>query len=119
MWQAEVQLSQGHKDAAAVLCGAVLEEALRGMCTKQDIPTKEWDTIGDLSNGLLNKGVYEESMHRKIVSWWYLREDAQSVNFDAYDKEDVAGMVRGVQDFLKSCSAAAVTSNPDDEGKGL
>ncbi|MFQ5862758.1 MAG: hypothetical protein ACE5IC_06505 [Candidatus Brocadiales bacterium] len=117
LWQAEVQLSQGHKDAAAVLCGAVLEEALRWMCTKHDIPTKEWDTIGDLNDRLMNKGVYHESMHSKIVSWWYLREDAQSANFDAYGEKDVATMIKGVQDFPKNYFSTTATRNPGDEGR--
>ncbi|MEE9585244.1 MAG: hypothetical protein V3W51_07140 [Candidatus Brocadiales bacterium] len=103
LWQAQVQLSQGRKDAAAVLCGAVLEEILKCLCIKHNIPTREWDTIGDLSNKLLSQGVYDESTHSKFISWWYLREDAHAVNFDAYSKPDVADMINGVHDFLKKC----------------
>ncbi|MEE9201166.1 MAG: hypothetical protein V3V45_06970, partial [Candidatus Brocadiales bacterium] len=103
LWQAQVQLSQGRKDAAAVLCGAVLEEILKCLCVKHNIPTREWDTIGDLSNKLLSQGVYDESTHSKFISWWYLREDAHAVNFDAYSKPDVADMINGVHDFLKKC----------------
>ncbi len=101
LWQAQVQLSQGRKDAAAVLCGAVLEVALRSLCTKDNIPVKEWDTIGDLNDKLLDKGVYDEAKHSEFVSWWHLREDAAAVNFDVYSKGDVAAMIKGVHDFLK------------------
>ncbi len=111
LWQAQVQLSQEHKDAATVLCGAVLEEALRWMCSKHDIPAKEWDTVGDLNDKLLGKGVYDESTHNKVVSWWYLREDAQSANY-IYDKKDVANMASGLHDFLKDHFPAFAAQNP-------
>ena len=101
LWQAHVQLSQGHKDAAAVLCGAVSEAALRRLCTMHNIPVKEWDTMGDLNDKLLDNGVYDDAVHKKFVSCWYLREDAQSVNFDAYNKNDVGSMLRAVEDLLK------------------
>ena len=111
LWQAQVQLSQEHKDAAAVLCGAVLEEALRWMCSKHEIPVKEWDTVGDLNDKLLSKRVYDESTHNKVVSWWYLREDAQSANY-IYEKNDVANMASGLHDFLKDHFPAFAAQNP-------
>ena len=101
LWQAQVQLSQGHKEAAAVLCGGVSEVALRYLCTVHNIPVKEWDTMGDLNDKLLDNGVCGDSTHKKFVSWWYLREDALTANYDAYSKNDVASMLRGVEDFLK------------------
>ncbi|MEE9558413.1 MAG: hypothetical protein V3V94_02905, partial [Candidatus Brocadiales bacterium] len=101
LWQAQVQLSQGHKDAAAVLCGGVSEVALRYLCTVHNIPVKEWDTMGDLNDKLFDNGVYGDSTHKKFVSWWYLREDALTANYDAYNKNDVASTLRGVEDFLK------------------
>lgn len=101
LWQAQVQLSQGHKDAAAVLCGGVSEVALRYLSTVHNIPVKEWDTMGDLNDKLLDNGVYGDSTHKKFVSWWYLREDALAANYDAYNKNDVASTLRGVEDFLK------------------
>ncbi|MGR3296108.1 MAG: hypothetical protein ACUZ8A_07780, partial [Candidatus Bathyanammoxibius sp.] len=101
LWQAQVQLSQGHKDAAAVLCGGVSEVALRYLCTVHNIPVKEWDTMGDLNDKLLDNGVHGDSTHKKFVSWWYLREDALTANYDAYNKNDVASTLRGVEDFLK------------------
>ncbi|MCP4365862.1 MAG: hypothetical protein GY800_11275 [Planctomycetes bacterium] len=100
-WQAQVQLSQGHKDAAAVLCGGVCEVVLRYLCAVHNIPVKEWDTIGDLNDKLLDNGVYDDSTHKKFVSWWYLREDALAANYDAYNKNDVASMLRGVEGVLK------------------
>ncbi len=100
-WQAQVQLSQGHKDAAAVLCGGVSEVALRYLCAVHNIPVKEWDTMGDLNDKLLENGVYGDSTHKKFVSWWYLREDALAANYDAYNKNDVASMLRGVEGVLK------------------
>ncbi len=117
LWQAKVQLSQGHKDAAAVLCGAVLEEALKWMCARHNIAAREWDTTGNLSDKLRSKGVYDESMHKKLVSWWYLREDAQSVNFDSYDKKDVATMIKGLQDFLKDYTSTSTPTAQDPDNK--
>ncbi len=101
LWQAQVQLSQGHEDAAAVLCGGVSEVALRYLSTVHNIPVKEWDTMGNLNDKLLDNGVYGNSTHKKFVSWWYLREDALAANYDAYNKNDVASTLRGVEGFLK------------------
>lgn len=98
--EAESQLSQGRKDAAAVIAGAVLADALRKLCRRYRLPVEEGQTIGALSEKLAKRAVYLEPVQKKILSWTLLREEALSGRCIAYDDEDVKDMIDGLRYFV-------------------
>jgi len=101
-------LDQSYKDAAAVMIGGVLEEHLRQLCSKNDIPieTENSDKIrprnADSLNSDLNKReVYNTLDSKSVVSWLGLRNDAAHGHYGAYTKGQVDNMYNGVMEFLK------------------
>ena len=106
---AEYLLAEGYKDAAAVLLGAVLENALRKIADSQGIKTVNVKdkplTIDPMNVSLCKKGLYSPLIQKQITSWANLRNDAAHGRYDQYDAEQTKQMLLFVQkfcaDFLK------------------
>ncbi len=106
---AEYLLGEGYKDAAAVLLGAVLENALRKIADSQGIKTVNVKgkplTIDPMNVSLCKKGLYSPLIQKQITSWANLRNDAAHGRYDQYDAEQTKQMLLFVQkfcaDFLK------------------
>lgn len=95
---------KGHKDAAAVIAGSVLEGHLRKLSSKNglstakaDGPSKKTDT---LNNELTTASVYNSSQQKSVLAWVALRNDAAHGNYSAYDHKQVASLIRDVGDFV-------------------
>jgi len=99
--QAEYLLDGGYKDAAAVLIGAVLESSLRKICDKSGLSYLNKATIGSL-NDLLKDKVYNALVHKQIIAWADLRNNAAHGHFDKYDKKQVQHMLEWAKDFIGS-----------------
>jgi hypothetical protein len=108
---AEHLLEENYKDAAAVMTGSILEEHLRKLCGKNNIPVtvekdgktkpKKADTI----NQELSKAeVYNKLEMKQITTWLDLRNNAAHGHYDEYSKEQVTLMLQGVQDFMNRVS---------------
>jgi len=63
---AEHLLSNGYKDPAASLIGAVLEDGLRRVCASNDIAVKSSDNISSLNKRLADSNVYNRLQQREI-----------------------------------------------------
>ena len=116
MQQAEQLIDEGTAGQydhvpAAVLTGAVLEDALRRLCQRQNPPIDILKKNGDLktakplieslqqtkknSNGLFNKATTGE-----LEGWVKIRNDAAHGNFNDFTRDQVERMIDGVKSFL-------------------
>jgi hypothetical protein len=98
---AEYLLSEGYKDPAASLSGAVLEDRLRRIAVDRGIKLKSREDIGSLNQKLADANVYNRLTHKKIQVWKSVRDNADHGKFSEYEKADVSEMVKGVRDFLE------------------
>ena len=104
---AEYLLLEGYKDPAAVMIGSVLEEHLRQLCNREQIPV-EVDKGGKLSPkkaDLLNADlssarIYNKLDQKTVTSWLDLRNKAAHGKYVEYTKEQVELMYQGVANFI-------------------
>jgi hypothetical protein len=111
MGQAEQLLGEGvsgHHDhvPAAVLAGAVLEDALRRLCQRQSPPVEilkpnnKNKMLNDLINDLKTAQVYSELKAKELRLWAGIRNAAAHGQFEEFDRAEVESMIKGVQNFL-------------------
>ena len=99
-------LSNGYKDAAAVIIGSTLEEHLRQLCIRNSIETtikadnaavaKKADA---LNSDLAKADVYNKLDQKMVTAWLDLRNKAAHGQYGEYNKEQVETMLRGVNEF--------------------
>lgn len=111
--RADYLLKEGHKDAAAVIAGSVLEEHLRKLCIKNNIAItfttakgdqpKKADTMNaDLAR---DEVVYKKIDQQAVTSWLALRNAAAHGKYGEYTKEQIALMVQGIRNFIARYTA--------------
>lgn len=105
--QAENLLHQGYKDAAAVMIGSILEEHLRQLCIKNEIPINDQRDeravprkANLLNEELARSAVYTALDSRQVTAWLKLRNDAAHGKYDQYTQEQVKNFFGGVVDFM-------------------
>lgn len=105
--QAEHLLSQGYKDAAAVMLGSVLEEQLRQLCKAHDVITydvkdgKEVPRKADRLNSELAKAdVYTALEAKQVTAWLAVRNSAAHGKYDEYTTDQVSNLATGIPSFI-------------------
>ncbi|MBN1803348.1 MAG: hypothetical protein JW891_17685 [Candidatus Lokiarchaeota archaeon] len=100
-------LSEGFKDAAAVITGSTLEEQLRKLCLKSEIQitVKSKDKINPKKANQLNTELYNNKIIKKgetkqISAWLDIRNNAAHGNYDEYDEKKVELMIEGIRNFI-------------------
>lgn len=97
-------LKQKYKDAAAVIIGSVLEDALRKLAITNDIgilkDNGNYFTMEYLNMELPKEGVYDKLIQKQITSWGELRNKAAHGHYDEYDEKQVEMMLLFVQKFV-------------------
>jgi len=100
---AEHLLSEGFKDAAAVLIGGVLEDTLRKMSQSKGLPVINDQgrslTIDPMNVNLAKAAVYQPLTKKQITSWADLRNNAAHGNYSNYTNAEVKEMLLFVQRF--------------------
>lgn len=103
---AEYLLSEGYKDATAVIIGSVLEEHLRQLCQANSIDIellssgKKIPKKADVMNADLAKaGIYGRLEQKSITAWLDLRNHAAHGKYTLYNAEQVRMMYQGVLEF--------------------
>lgn len=104
---AEYLLSQGYKDAAAVMVGSTLEEHLRGLCRNRSMEvmlerdgrlvSKRADA---LNSALASADVYSKLDQKAVTTWLDLRNKAAHGNYNEYTRQQVDLMQHGVVEFM-------------------
>ena len=106
--QAEELQQAGHKDAAAVLAGGVLEKHMRSMCIARGIgplkPNGKHKMINDMNDELAKAGAYNALKKKQVTAWADLRNNAAHGNTTAYTISDVAAFLRDISDFCSNIS---------------
>jgi hypothetical protein len=103
---AESFLSQGdqYKHSAAFLIGGVLEEHLRKLSIKNEIPIMKDGSHSrkaeDLNIDLKKKGVYTEGERKTITALLDIRNNADHAHWEAYSLERVKIMLMDVRRIL-------------------
>lgn len=100
---AQYLLSEGYKDAAAVIIGSVLEEHLRQWSIKNVIAVSiggKVKKVDQLNADLAGQSVYSKLDQKSITSWLDLRNKAAHSKYAEYTKEQVALLVQSIQDFM-------------------
>lgn len=111
MGQAEELLAEGIAGQydhvpAAVLTGAVLEDALRRLCTRQSppIPVVKADgspkTLDPLITDLQKAGLYNKAKADLLRSWSKIRNYAAHGEFANFNRSEVEAMIAGIKNFL-------------------
>jgi hypothetical protein len=96
------------KQPAAVLAGGVLEEHLRKLCIKHEIPT---DANGDpkqasrLNADLRKADCYGLNEQKQIEAWLGIRNSAAHAKYHEFDEDQVRNMIQGLRDFTSRYSA--------------
>lgn len=104
----EYLLSEGYKDAAAVMIGSTLEEHLRQLGTKHGVGLLFTDRKGNvvpkkadvLNADLVKAGVYAVLQLKNVTAWLDLRNKAAHGNYGEYESESVDLMLQGVRQFM-------------------
>lgn len=95
--------SKGYKDAAAVIAGSVLEEHLRKLAARTGIEAEKLDGSpkkADTLNAELAKAdAYNKLVQKSVTAWLDLRNKAAHGEYDEYDHQQVAALIRDVLDF--------------------
>jgi hypothetical protein len=100
---AEYLLNEGYKDAAAVLCGSVLEQHLRDLAHKAEIEIevdgrfKKADTI---NADLAKSNTISKLEQKDVTAQLGLRNAAAHGDYKNYNLDQVALMVAGVRSFM-------------------
>ena len=101
---ADYLLTSGYKDPAAFLVGTVLENGLKKIAKKNNIPIQgqhgKEDGIGSLNKKLSQQQIYNELKRRSIHTWKEIRDNAAHGKFNEYNKDDVKTMINDVGRFL-------------------
>ncbi len=91
-------LDDGCKDSAAMLIGAVLEDALRQLCRTHGVP--EGNGIEKMNPPLRTAGIYGLPQQQQITAWAAIRNKAAHGKFEEYVIEEIRLMHQGISSFL-------------------
>ena len=101
---AEYLVSNGYKDASAVIAGSTLESHIKLLCDKFKINIlndKGKSKKTDLLNAELVKATaYNQLEQKSITAWLGLRNDAAHGNYNKYDKKQVENLIDGIKNFI-------------------
>ena len=108
MGMAQHLLDEGHYIPAAVLIGGVLEENLRKLCEKAEIPLTHTNRDGEeiprkaahLNDELKKNDIYNGTVHKQVTAWQAIRNNAAHGPYDELSLAEVKLMYQGVLNFL-------------------
>jgi hypothetical protein len=92
-------LSDGHKDVAAVLAAAALEDCLKRFALRHGINV-DGPSMQDIVNALKGKGLVTGSQKTLLETMPKLRDYAMHANWAKVDSASVGGMIGFVEQFL-------------------
>lgn len=98
--QAEHLLANGYFQAAAVVAGCVLEDALRKLCAKHQISLPDKPKLDTMNAELAKKGAYDKLVQKRVTAETDLRNKAAHGEWDKFTKADVEAMIPFVRRFL-------------------
>ena len=97
--QAERLSEDGYFIPAACLAGAVLEDSLRKLCEKNNIPISEKTKIDILNVELAKQNVYSKLTQKEITAKADIRNNADHGHFNKFTNDDVNNMIKWIRRF--------------------
>ena len=104
---AEHLLTENYKDPAAVMIGSVLEEHLRQLAGKCNVPVEELKDgkmvprkVDTINADLQKAGAYNKLDQKGVTGWLDLRNKAAHGKYSEYGKEQVELLLATVRDFI-------------------
>ena len=98
--QADHLLESGYSAPAVSLAGAVLENGLRALATRNGVAVRAGDNLASLNSKIGDKGVYNRLRQKQVAVWIDVRNAADHGNFDDFCDSDVADLIKGVRNVL-------------------
>jgi hypothetical protein len=95
-------LSQGYKDASAIIVGTTLEAHLKELAKANSIDVEsngKAKKASTLNDELAKSNVYSSAYQKQITAWLGLRNEAAHGNFSIYSNDQVKLMLEGVRLF--------------------
>ena len=99
--QAEHLLSAGYFAPAAVVAGAVLEDGLRKLCTRHEIPLRAAPKLDGMNAELARVGAYSVLVQKRVTALADLRHRAAHGRWDEFSSSDVDDMIALVRRFME------------------
>ncbi len=99
--QSEHLLSAGYYQAAAVIAGAVLEDALRKLCAKHNITVPAKPKLDSMNAELAKAGAYNTLTQKRITALADIRNTAAHGKWDQFTQADVTDMVDSIRRFME------------------
>lgn len=100
-------LSEGFKDAAAVMIGGVLESHIRQLAMKNDIEVEilrnsdlKPKRAEQLNEDLAKKKVYNLLEQKNVTAWFDLRNKAAHAKYEEYTVDHVSLFLLQVRSFI-------------------
>jgi hypothetical protein len=96
-------LSEGYKDAAAVIAGSSLEVHLRNLAAKHNLAVelngkaKKADRV---NSDLASAGAYSQLDQKNVTAWLDLRNKAAHGHYGEYGREQVSFLLSQIRDFM-------------------
>ena len=104
---AEHLLTENYKDSAAVMIGSVLEEHLKQIAVKHNVPTEEVRNgkaysrkAASINADLAKARAYNKLDEKNVTSWLDLRNKAAHGQYSEYNKAQVDLLLASVRDFI-------------------
>lgn len=95
---AEHLKNDGINEAAIVLAGGTLEEHLRQLSGKNNLPVE--NSAAKMNDALWKKGVYSKPTWRHLQGWYDLRTEAAHGTKRTHTDADVEDMIKGIRKFI-------------------
>ena len=95
-------LDSNYYQPAAVVTGSVLEDGLRKLCVKHEIPLPAKPKLDTINANLAKQGVYNKLMQKRIRTLADIRNKAAHGEWDEFTKADVEDMLRSTRQFMET-----------------
>ena len=100
---ANLLLSKGNRWAAILLAGAALEDWVRDLSQKHDLPEREGEALIPLSlvnSSLLQKHLYSEETASKISAWDQIITRALAASDERFNNDEVNSLIKAIHSFI-------------------
>ena len=97
---AKQSLEEGHKDVAAVLACAALEDTLKRYALSKDISIEEGHTMQDIVNLLKSRGLVGGAQKSLLETMPRIRNWAMHANWDKISSTDIGSVLGFLEQFL-------------------
>jgi len=96
-------LSEGYKDAAAVIAGSSLEVHLRNLAAKYNLAVElngRAKKADQVNSDLASAGAYSKLDQKNVTAWLDLRNKAAHGHYGEYSRDQVSFLLSQIRDFM-------------------